>query len=216
MIVRSAGFPDPDKKVTVSMTLLFGPEIPELGSTSSCRWFSFRWRPVPRRATVRGGPASAPQAVRSRATAHGREDDMKISDVLRSKGTEVVTISPDDTVRHLLGELARHRVGALLVVTGDTLHGVVSERDVVRRLHTDGDGVLDGQVRSIMTTVLHVATSEDTVDGVMRVMTDKRVRHLPVLDDGALVGIVSIGDLVNQCITELRIERDQLTAYISG
>ncbi|MEJ2579469.1 MAG: CBS domain-containing protein, partial [Kineosporiaceae bacterium] len=73
-----------------------------------------------------------------------------------------------------------------------------------------------GQVRSIMTTVLHVATSEDTVDGVMRVMTDKRVRHLPVLDDGALVGIVSIGDLVNQCITELRIERDQLTAYISG
>jgi CBS domain-containing protein len=141
---------------------------------------------------------------------------MKISDVLRSKGTEVVTISPDDTVRHLLGELARHRVGALLVVTGDTLHGVVSERDVVRRLHTDGDGVLDGQVRSIMTTVLHVATSEDTVDGVMRVMTDKRVRHLPVLDDGALVGIVSIGDLVNQCITELRIERDQLTAYISG
>lgn len=141
---------------------------------------------------------------------------MKISDVLRSKGTAVVSIGPDETVRQLLDTLARHRVGALIVSSEGMMHGIVSERDVVRRLHTDGDGVLDGPVRAIMTTVLHTADPQDTVDGLMRLMTAKRVRHLPVLDDGEMVGIVSIGDLVNQCITELRIERDQLTAYINS
>lgn len=141
---------------------------------------------------------------------------MKISDVLRSKGTAVVSIGPDETVRQLLDTLTRHRVGALIVSSGGTLHGIVSERDVVRHLHTDGDGVLDGPVRAIMTTVLHTADPQDTVDGLMRLMTARRVRHLPVLDDGEMVGIVSIGDLVNQCITELRIERDQLTAYINS
>lgn len=141
---------------------------------------------------------------------------MKISDVLRSKGTAVVSIGPDETVRQLLDTLARHRVGALIVSSEGMMHGIVSERDVVRRLHTDGDGVLDGPVRAIMTTVLHTADPQDTVDALMRLMTAKRVRHLPVLDDGEMVGIVSIGDLVNQCITELRIERDQLTAYINS
>lgn len=93
---------------------------------------------------------------------------MKISDVLRSKGTAVVSIGPDETVRQLLDTLARHRVGALIVSSEGMMHGIVSERDVVRRLHTDGDGVLDGPVRAIMTTVLHTADPQDTVDGLMR------------------------------------------------
>jgi CBS domain-containing protein len=140
---------------------------------------------------------------------------MKISDVLRFKGAEVVTIGPDETVRHLLAELAGHQVGALIVSEGKGVDGIASERDVVRRLHSDGDAILDAPVREIMTTVLYTAKPEDTVDGLMRLMTEKRVRHLPVLDGDRMVGIVSIGDMVNQCITELRTERDQLTAYIS-
>ncbi len=140
---------------------------------------------------------------------------MRISDILRRKGDVVVTIAPDDSVRQLLDLLAEHRVGALVVASGpDALDGIVSERDVVRRLQSHGDAILDGPVRDIMTADVHTATPGDTVDDLMLLMTDKRVRHLPVLVEGKLAGIVSIGDLVNQCISELRSERDQLTAYI--
>lgn len=142
---------------------------------------------------------------------------MRIADVLRHKGDKVVTIGPDDTVRRLLELLAEHRVGALVVTGGSgAVEGIVSERDVVRGLHREGEAVLNGPVRRIMTVNVHTAALSDTVDDLMLRMTDKRVRHLPVLDDTFLVGIVSIGDLVNQCITELRIERDQLTAYITS
>lgn len=142
---------------------------------------------------------------------------MQISDILRRKGGAVVTIAPEDSVRHLLDLLAEHRVGALVVASGpDALDGIVSERDVVRRLQSEGDGILDGPVRAIMTAVLHTATPNDRVDSLMRLMTDKRVRHLPVLVDGQLAGIVSIGDLVNHCITELKLECDHLTAYITS
>lgn len=142
---------------------------------------------------------------------------MRISDILRRKGDLVVMISPDDSVRHLLDLLAEHRVGALVVASGpESLDGIVSERDVVRRLQSHGDAILDGPVRDIMTTALHTAAPGDRVDDLMLLMTDKRVRHLPVIVEGRLAGIVSIGDLVNQCISELRSERDQLTAYISS
>lgn len=142
---------------------------------------------------------------------------MRITDVLRHKGDKVVTIGPDESVRHLLDLLAEHRVGALIVAgTPGAVDGIVSERDVVRWLQSEGEVILDGPVSRIMTADVHTAGPQDTVDDLMLQMTDKRVRHLPVLDDGRLVGIVSIGDLVNQCIAELRIERDQLTAYITG
>jgi CBS domain-containing protein len=141
---------------------------------------------------------------------------MKISDVLRSKGSEVVTISPEDTVRQLLEKLSRYRLGALVVTSGGTMAGIVSERDVVRHLYTTGDEILDGPVGAIMTSVLHTAGPRDTVDDLMRLMTAQRIRHVPVMDEGRMAGIVSIGDMVNQCITELRDERDQLTAYINN
>jgi CBS domain-containing protein len=142
---------------------------------------------------------------------------MRIADVLRNKGDKVVTLGPDDSVRRLLDLLAEHRVGAL-VVSGSpgAVDGIVSERDVVRGLQREGESILDGPVSHIMTSAVHTATPSDTVDELMLQMTDKRVRHLPVLRDGRLVGIVSIGDLVNSCIAELRIERDQLTAYITS
>jgi CBS domain-containing protein len=142
---------------------------------------------------------------------------MRIADVLRHKGDKVVTIGPDESVRQLLDLLAEHRVGALIVAgSPGAVDGIVSERDVVRWLQREGEVVLDGPVSRIMTADVHTAGPLDTIDDLMLQMTDKRVRHLPVIDDGRLVGIVSIGDLVNQCITELRIERDHLTAYITG
>ncbi|MFN0282261.1 MAG: CBS domain-containing protein [Kineosporiaceae bacterium] len=142
---------------------------------------------------------------------------MRITDVLRRKGDLVVTISPDDSVRALLDALAEYRVGALVVSSGGgRLDGIVSERDVVRHIQADGAEVLDRPVSTIMTTDLHTAAPQDTTEDLMVLMTDKRIRHVPVLVDGAMVGIVSIGDVVKHRIDELQSERDQLTAYITG
>ncbi|UER55238.1 CBS domain-containing protein [Kineosporiaceae bacterium SCSIO 59966] len=141
---------------------------------------------------------------------------MQISGVLRHKGTEVLTIAPTESVRTLLERLREGGVGALVVSTdGRTVEGIVSERDVVRRLSTDGDGVLDTEVSQIMTADVHTCSPSATVDDLMAVMTEQRVRHVPVLEDGVLVGIVSIGDVVKQRMSELQSERDQLEAYIS-
>lgn len=142
---------------------------------------------------------------------------MRIADVLARKGDTVVTIAPDRTVRELLALLAEHRIGAV-VVSGDgtTVAGIVSERDVVRGLHASGDAVLDGAVSAIMTAEVHTCTPDDTVEGLMETMTARRFRHVPVVVDGALVGIMSIGDVVKRRLEHLQAERDQLTAYISG
>ncbi|HEY6797905.1 MAG TPA: CBS domain-containing protein [Kineosporiaceae bacterium] len=142
---------------------------------------------------------------------------MRITDVLRRKGNSVVTISPTQSVRELLAALARHRVGAL-VVSGDgtQVDGIVSERDIVRRLHSDGDGVLDQPVGEIMTIDVRTCDPDDTTDDLMSEMTQHRFRHVPVLLDGRLAGIVSIGDVVKYRLEELQSERDQLTAYITG
>jgi CBS domain-containing protein len=142
---------------------------------------------------------------------------MRITDVLRRKGNTVLTISPDRTVRELLGQLAEHRVGALVVsADGVSVDGIVSERDVVRRLHDDGDGILDGAIAKIMTAVVKTCVPDDSTDDLMGAMTEHRIRHVPVLVDGRLGGIVSIGDVVKFRLEELQSERDQLTAYITG
>lgn len=144
---------------------------------------------------------------------------MHISDILRNKGSRVIVVSPDATVRELLNVLKDHNLGAAVVSTGDRkLDGIVSERDVVRRL-TDGPAVLDEPVSAIMTppAELHTCTLTDTVDGLAELMTERRVRHIPVVDDdGLLTGIVSIGDVVKSRIGELKSERDDLEAYVSS
>jgi CBS domain-containing protein len=142
---------------------------------------------------------------------------MRISDVLRRKGDLVVTIEPHDTVRALLDALAQYKVGAL-VVTGDggAVEGIVSERDVVRHLQKRGPSVLDEPVSAIMTTPVHTAPPETTLEELMVLMTEQRFRHVPVVVDGKLRGIISIGDVVKHRIEELQSERDQLTAYITG
>ncbi|MEG3616575.1 CBS domain-containing protein [Isoptericola haloaureus] len=142
---------------------------------------------------------------------------MRVTETLRHKGDEVVTVTPGASVRDLLALLAEHRIGAV-VVSGDGTHvdGIVSERDVVRRLHHDGDGVLDASVAQLMTVDVHTCRPETPLDDLMAVMTERRVRHVPVLDDGRLVGIVSIGDVVKRRMAEVQAERDQLTDYITG
>ena len=141
---------------------------------------------------------------------------MKISDVLRSKGGDVVTASPDDTVNALLTLLAEHRIGAVVVSSGDgAVDGIVSERDVVRHLQRSGTGVLEEPVRTIMTANVHTCTAQEEVSDLESRMTERRIRHVPVVEDGRLVAIVSIGDVVKYRIRDLAAERDQLEAYIT-
>jgi len=142
---------------------------------------------------------------------------MKISDVLGKKGSLVATVRPTTTVNAALTELAEHNIGALIVTDTDgTILGIVSERDIVRALPQRGPEVLEAEVSEIMTSPVVTANPHTDVVEAMRAMTDKRVRHLPVLDHDELVGIVSIGDIVKNRIDELQMTTDQLTHYITG
>ena len=141
---------------------------------------------------------------------------MRIADVLRSKGSAVATVAPTATVTELIGELAAHNVGALPVIDGGRLVGIVSERDVVRRLHAGGPGLLEARVADIMTTEVTTCSPGDDVTDLAAVMTSRRFRHLPVVVDDELAGIVSIGDLVKARIDLLESERAQLQSYIAG
>lgn len=140
---------------------------------------------------------------------------MRIQDVIHAKASqEVVTIAPDATVRELVGLLAEHNVGALVVSDdGEQVSGIVSERDVVRRLHAD-TGVLDTAVSEIMTADVRTCAGEDALTDLMQLMTEHRIRHVPVVADGRLTGIISIGDVVKNRIGELEFERDQLDSYV--
>jgi CBS domain-containing protein len=129
---------------------------------------------------------------------------MRINEVLAGKPSrDVITITPEATVRELIGLLAEHNVGALVVSSdGSSIDGIVSERDVVRRLHED-EKVLNLTVATIMTSDVETCTGDQHVNELMQVMTARRFRHLPVVADGKLVGIVSIGDVVKHRMSEL-------------
>ena len=140
---------------------------------------------------------------------------MRISDVVRRKGDKVVTVRPDETVERLLALLEEHRIGALVVSEdGTTVSGIVSERDVVRHLHRDGAAVLLAPISTIMTSDVQTCGPEMGIEELARTMTEMRIRHVPVVVDGRLSAIVSIGDIVKHRIDELQAERDQLVGYI--
>jgi CBS domain-containing protein len=140
---------------------------------------------------------------------------MRISDVLRAKGDQVVTIGPDATVRELVDLLAQHNIGAVVVASDPSeVQGIVSERDVVRGLAAGSD-VLDRTVESIMTAQGRTCEPNEPIDSLMSLMTNERIRHVPVQVDGRLAGIISIGDVVKSRIGELEFERDQLSGYVS-
>jgi CBS domain-containing protein len=142
---------------------------------------------------------------------------MLIRDVLRRKGDFVVTVPPDTPVSELLAKLAEHNVGALVISSdGRTVDGIVSERDVVRAMPARGAAALDEPVSAIMTVDVAVVAPSDTVEGLMRLMTEHRIRHVPVVSDGRLVGIISIGDVVKTRMDQLEVERESLIGYISS
>ncbi|GAA4805357.1 CBS domain-containing protein [Actinomycetospora chlora] len=142
---------------------------------------------------------------------------MRIADVLARKGTSVLTVPPEAPITDLLAVLAERNVGAAVVCEGDRLAGIVSERDVVRHLHERGADLLAAPVADIMTTVVATCRAHEDVQALSRTMTERRIRHVPVVDgDGKLTGIVSIGDVVKSRIDQLEEHRDQLEAYISG
>lgn len=140
---------------------------------------------------------------------------MRISEVLRRKGDGVTTLTPETDVARLLALMAEQGIGAVVVSPdGAQVAGIVSERDVVRALHHDGADVLAAPISSIMTSKVHSCVPEDDLESLARTMTDHRIRHLPVVVDGRLRGVVSIGDIVKHRIAELQGERDQLVGYI--
>ena len=141
---------------------------------------------------------------------------MKIREVIAGKAIQdVVTIRPDATVRELLALLAQHNIGAA-VVSGDdgaTVDGIVSERDVVRRLNGNDAGLGD-TVAQIMTSDVQTCEPSSSLDEVRKTMTEGRFRHLPVVEHGRLVGVISIGDIVKAYIDQVEFERDQLDSYV--
>jgi CBS domain-containing protein len=142
---------------------------------------------------------------------------MRITDVLRGKGTQVVTVTPDTTVRHLLAVLAEHGIGAVIVSRdGTSVDGIASERDIVRALAKRGAAVMSEPVTEIYTAEVYTITPQTELDDVMRMMTDRRIRHAPVVVDGRLHGIISIGDVVKNRMDELETERTALADYITG
>ena len=142
---------------------------------------------------------------------------MQISQLLRSKGKEVATVDGGESVRAALELLARHGVGALVVSSdGRHIEGIISERDVARGLHERGAELLTDPVSSVMTAEVHTCRPDAGVHDLARVMTDRRVRHVPVVEDGVLAGIVSIGDVVKARLDELETERAQLVDYIQS
>ena len=142
---------------------------------------------------------------------------MRISGLLREKGEFVATVTPDAAVVQVLAGLAEHGVGAL-VVTEDAkrILGIVSERDIARALHHDGTAALDRPVRDVMTAEVRTCGPDDTVDSLMALMTERRIRHVPVVVDGELAGIVSIGDVVKHRVHELEHENTALVEYIQS
>jgi CBS domain-containing protein len=142
---------------------------------------------------------------------------MRISDVLRDKGEQVVTVTPETEVRHLLTVLAEHQIGAAVVsADGASVQGIVSERDIVRALAERGAAVLDEPVSAIQTTQVQTVGPDASLADVERLMTQRRFRHVPVVVDGRLRGIASIGDVVKKRIGELEGERTALAGYITG
>jgi signal-transduction protein with cAMP-binding, CBS, and nucleotidyltransferase domain len=140
---------------------------------------------------------------------------MRISNVLQVKGAAVATVPSSAPVSEVVHRLAHHGVGALVVSDdGAAIAGIVSERDVVRRLHELGSAVLERPVAEIMTVDVRTCGLGDLVEDLMVTMTEHRVRHVPVLDDGRIVGIVSIGDVVKVRLGELETERSTLLEYL--
>ena len=142
---------------------------------------------------------------------------MRISNLLSDKGTAVATIAGDATVAEAVAALSEYRIGALVVSDdGARIQGILSERDIVRRLHDHGEGLLTQRVDTLMSATVFTCSPEDDSESLMTAMTERRIRHVPVVSEGRLSGIVSIGDVVKSRLGELQKDRDELVDYINA
>ena len=139
-----------------------------------------------------------------------------VADILKSKGNDVYSVAPGDTIFDAVKLMADKEIGSVVVMEGDKLVGIMTERDYARKVVLEGKSSRESTVGDVMTRQVLCASPERTVDECMALMTDKRARHLPVLDHKRVVGVVSIGDLVKAVINEQQILIDQLQHYISG
>jgi CBS domain-containing protein len=139
-----------------------------------------------------------------------------VKHLLEVKAAQVLSVGANDSVLHAIGVMAQYHVGALLVMQGDKLIGVMSERDYARKVILNGRASHDTKVGEIMSAPVITVGPDDTVHHCMEIMTDKRIRHLPVVAAGRVVGVLSIGDLVKAVIDEQRQEIEQLQRYIVG
>lgn len=139
-----------------------------------------------------------------------------VRQLLTHKGDQIFAVAPTDTVFEAIRRMADHGVGALLVMQGESLAGIVSERDYARKVILQGKSSRETAVAEIMTRQLHTATPAHTVDECLQLMTDHRIRHLPVMEGERVVGVLSIGDLVKSIISEQQREIEHLSQYIAG
>ena len=139
-----------------------------------------------------------------------------VKHLLDRKGREIIAIAEDASVLDAIKMLADRSIGSLLVMDGDTLKGIVTERDYARKVLIKGRSAKSTQVREIMTTEVYTANTDQTVNACMTVMTEKRIRHLPVVENGEVIGLISIGDLVQAIIADQQAEIEQLAQYISS
>ena len=132
---------------------------------------------------------------------------MRIADILKSKGQHVVTIVPEESIQSLSQRLRREHIGAVVVsYDGKTIDGIISERDIAHGVDVHGNALLDKKVGDLMTTAVFTCTRDDTVSQLMKLMTEKRIRHVPVFENDELIGLVSIGDVVKFRLEELQME----------
>jgi CBS domain-containing protein len=139
-----------------------------------------------------------------------------VGDVLRAKGSAVCAAKPDETVYHALTVMAEKNIGALIILEGERVVGIFSERDYARQVVLKGKASKDTPLRDVMTSRVVFVRPEHTLEECMALMTDKRIRHLPVLKEAQLAGILSIGDVVKAVISEKEFLISQLENYITG
>jgi CBS domain-containing protein len=141
---------------------------------------------------------------------------MFVSDILKGKGTSIISVTSNQSVEKALALLAQHRIGAVLVMdAGGSIAGILSERDLVRAMSRLGKEVFDRKVGDLMTSAVVTCTSKDPVAAIEAMMTSQRFRHVPVVEEGRLIGMISIGDVVKARIEEAEAEVDALRRYIS-
>lgn len=141
---------------------------------------------------------------------------MTVSQLLRAKGGQIFGIAPTDSVRQAIEMMAMHHVGALLVLDQGALRGIISERDYARKVILMNRNSQDTSVGEIMSAPAFTVSPTATVNECMHLMTERRIRHLPVVDNGRVIGVVSIGDLVKAVIEEQSAQIEQLERYIAG